>query len=223
MINKNNTIFEEEAVEPSDTNALFVSLYLVVLAFFILLSTISEKDLEKTKQAMSSLTDVFASELGKVIVPPISPGVHSFASVVTIYFDEVEELLKNNFQMEKIKVLRKGSKMQITIPAELLFREGKIALKRGKRNFIKNLSGILNQELNHTVSNLSINVGSRALSGLKQRENYSMDVKRAGFFVKELIKNGSAERSIIAGVAPDAQRNIVIGIVLFENGEGEIN
>ena len=49
----------------SNTPALFLSLFLLVLAFFILMVTISTLEEVKTKSVMDSLTSTFTS-----IVPP---------------------------------------------------------------------------------------------------------------------------------------------------------
>jgi len=109
--------------------SLFLSLFLLVLAFFILLVAISTVEDVKSSAVMDSLTSTFAKSQLNVSDPTeytskdgdILPGYQ--------FQDQVTNLFSTVLQVAKIEIVRPGRFMRISIPAESMFADGETELR----------------------------------------------------------------------------------------------
>ena len=114
----------DHEIEPSQNGVftLFVPLYLVILAFFILLNSISDENQKKKEEAISSIEESFSSGSGRTDIENKAL-FFSFSQIVTTYFDDVEKELKSAYKPDEFTVERKCFKMRIRIPLRKVFEK----------------------------------------------------------------------------------------------------
>jgi chemotaxis protein MotB len=108
-----------------------VSLFLIILTFFVLLCSIAVLDEEKTRVAIGSLIGSFGSlpkglsplSTGKSIMPLMAPMVEEPSSIEQIIAWLDEEML------DKMKIERMGGKQVIIVDEEMLFEPDSPSLK----------------------------------------------------------------------------------------------
>ena len=133
MENQNAT-FERITTSSGNTTILqFLSLYLLVLAFFILLVSISTFEKVKSSAVMDSLNSTFAT-----VLPP-NTELTSFNSksgpilAGQAFQDKTNKLFATTLDAEKIEVIQPGRVMRVQMAADSLFETGKAVLRDAQR------------------------------------------------------------------------------------------
>ena len=111
------------------TVALFLGLYLVVLAFFILLVSISTLEESKSKTVMDSLSSAFTT-----IVPP-SSDLQSFRSkdgdvlAAQEFQEQVTGIFATSVAIEKVEIVQPGKLMRVVFKSDSLFVSGRAEIR----------------------------------------------------------------------------------------------
>lgn len=192
------------------SHALFVSLYLVVLAFFIVLNSISEQDMKKTKRVMANIGLTFSGERGTLErdVKPI--GFLTSSQVIADFFERVESYIIDSFKLVEIQKTELGSRMYIKFPVETMFDPvDKTLIPRRVAPF-RNIAKMASEFSKFNSLNINIYINSPALMtdvSAAQQEIYYVS-KIADY----IIASGFSKKNLSIGVAPSKERNIVIEI-----------
>mgnify|MGYP003672071996 FL=1 len=123
------------AATTADATAMFlVSLYLVLLAFFILLAVISTFDGQKSERVLQSVTSRLGPGPGWMpAVPDTGPG----NAAVLRSAGELRRELREAFEAEipgvRFGVRQAGRVLEATMPTHMIFDEG-TAVARGWRH-----------------------------------------------------------------------------------------
>ncbi len=107
-----------------NTITLFLGLYLLVLAFFILLVTISTLEDVKSQVVMDSLSSTFTT-----VLPPtteLTPFPKEEGEVVAgqQFQERITGIFATSLQIAKVELVQPGRLMKITMPATSLFYDG---------------------------------------------------------------------------------------------------
>ncbi len=220
--------------------SLFVSLYLVVLAFFILLMSISHVRQERKALAMGSVKSQFR------VVYDMEEALFQVADHVGLgqewlssqYFGVMRRLAQDLLALNEDSVMQKGNRLQMDVPWEKLFKapEAVVAAVPAAAE-----EDIVAEETATPEASIepSLNASGEAFMKQLGREvgklggEVKMDVEvilpvvelpktpTASAF-PALLKNGLLARSLVAGgVAPEAvftglSRNVQEGFVRFQ-------
>ena len=112
---------------PTDENrqasnvALFLSLFLLVLAFFILLVAISTVEDVKSNAVMDSLTSTFAKSQLNVSNPTEYTAKDGDILAGHQFQDQVTSLFATTLQVAKVEIVRPGRLMRVSIPVASMF------------------------------------------------------------------------------------------------------
>jgi len=139
MGRKRNETYENKAADVG--LVMTVSLFLILLTFFILLNSIAILDERKVRVAIGSLTGAFGSlpgglspmRTGDSIMPPTAPMMNREM--------DVSELLSimDKHMAAKIKIVKERDAMTISINEETLFYEDRLKLKPSSYPLLKKL------------------------------------------------------------------------------------
>ncbi len=190
----------EKRQKSDDTTGIFVSLYLIVLAFFVVMNSISNQDQNKVNAATESVTRAFKN--------PFEPE----ADFVDVSADEEAVTPNDEFHDQILGVFaslvgfegkfptRGGNILKVDFNAEILFEDDSSEFRAGQLPFLKQLSTFLaggrdseKREIDFVVSS-----GKNLPSG----PNYWLDnnILRAGAFIHQLGKMGVAENQMSMGI-----------------------
>jgi flagellar motor protein MotB len=119
-----------EEVPGTSNVSMFLSLFLLILAFFILLVAISTVEDVKSSAVMDSLTSTFAKAQPYITDPTeytskdgdIRPG-HQFQ-------DQITNLFASTLQVAKVEIVSPGKFMRVSIPTETMFAKDDAELRQ---------------------------------------------------------------------------------------------
>lgn len=197
----------------------FLSLYLILLAFFILLMSLSQMEEERIQAALGSIDVTFKSN----IEPKHSETAKRPASERVVGIKAFAERVKRQFEASlpigRFEVRQVGDLIRITVPGDLIFAPGKPHLRATKASLINGIvEGLSQARLSERYQvALQIGVGRTSPDAGKP----SLAMLRAGAFARDLRRRGVAARLIAVGLRagnpgqlrltfkPAAARNVV--------------
>lgn len=200
--------------------ALFVSLYLVIIAFFVLLNALSVKDELKEYDAVNSINKTFTDSIGIIT---INQGVledTSFVEIVKNYFSDVKSIMKSSFQIEEIDVEQSGSILYASVPIYTLFRPDSDNFRRDKKRFFSNIADILKKQRDGVEVRFEYSVSSGSF--LKKKE-YQLDISRASAVAEELNKMGVDRAYITGGISASDDGKIKMMFILTDKSGADKN
>jgi len=201
----------ERYLKPQKTNAfaLFVPLYLVLLAFFILLNSISEVNQRKTQNAIYSIDETFSTGKGKSNIKNKSLFL-DFSLIVTNYFDEIEKELKSSFKQENIDVTRKGYTMIIRLPLKKIFQTNSSDLIGFNEESIDRIIKLISLERQGVIVKINLKVDSQGFVVLSNENQFQIDEERTSKIASKFLDNGIPPKNLTGGLAFNDEKNLVI-------------
>lgn len=208
MENQYSNIPKTPEVPAVNSFTLFVPLYLVVLAFFILLNSISEKNPEKNQKVVSSIEKAFSSKNGTAEMGNKEQFLN-FSVIVTTHFNGIEALLKSSFKSENIKVVRIGNKMQVKIALNEVFEQNSANIIGLKQDIIDNIIGIIALQVDGITVKSSVKIDSSIVQKTN-KESFKLDKERLAHIIKKLISIGVASEHLTSGITLNEEKNLTI-------------
>ena len=189
-----------EGPRAPNTTALFLSLFLLVLAFFILLVTISTLEKVKAQTVMDSLTSTFTS-----IVPPSTDPTRFRSKEGDIVAGQqgqgtMTDLFSTALQVVEVKVVHPGRLMQVRLPANTLFVEGKTEIQPNQLEMLDRVVAASSARPPGLRFDLEFVIGTRTRQGGGLPQTQTLEVARAGAFAREMVQRGLPPDSIAVGL-----------------------
>lgn len=197
MSDKDFLIQEEKSGVKNDAASLFVSLYLVILAFFILLNSISKIQEKRSEEAITSVRDTFSNVRNDSLIPIIKSITQSGGEIaLKSYYAPIKKIAQEAVTLVDARIIEFGNTMQITIPTDSFFIEGEKFINPAQHGFMKNLSA----ELQKITGNEKIVV--EFVINYDQAKDGKLEISRAGEFASALMELGVDQHSIFIGLSP---------------------
>ena len=195
--------------------SLFVSLYLVVLAFFILLNSISKIEQKKHQEAMESIDRTFSNvdSLQESDLPYIEHSA-SFGSQIAAetFFAPVGKLAKEMLSITDANIIETGNTMVLTVPINTFYVSNSPEIQGKQRAFLNRVADEMTKMGDTSVVNLEFSVGLLVSTKMKdktQMDKVKLGTLRAGSFARVLASMGVDERAIYVGLMPDGDPNTI--------------
>ncbi len=185
-----------------DAIYIFLGLYLLLLAFFILLNSISTYEEIKTKKAIESLSSTFAAT-----GPPTEKPVVFTSDVGAIPEAEqlqnvITHLVKTAIPIEEVKLKRGGGQMRVTIPVETMFEPDSARILPGVEEFLNGLAEALSTPPPGFRFDFEATLGAAELRAEILKDGEPLQLSRAGALARDLRRRGAPARSVAVGVEP---------------------
>jgi len=203
-------------IQPEDkgggsTVSLFLGLYLVVLAFFILLVTMSTLEETKSRRVMDSLSSAFTS-----IVPP-SADFQSFKSkdgdvlAGQEFQQQVTGIFATALGIDKIKIVQPGRQMRLMLDANTLFFENEARIRPAMYPLLDRTVAALSNRPTGRRFDMEFVIGTATASdGKTMPVTQTLEVLRAGAFARAMNERGIPPDSIAVGMRPGHLGKIII-------------
>jgi len=193
------------------TIALFLGLYLVVLAFFILLVSISSVEDTKTQKVMNSLSSTFTS-----LLPPTAQ-LTAFTSkdgdVIAgqEFQQQVTGIFATALGIDKIKVVHPGKQMQLTLDADSLFFKDEARIRPAIYPLLdRTVASLSNRPLGLRFD-LEFMIGTQtAADGKTMPTEQTLEIERAGAFARAMNERGIPPDSLSVGMRPGHVGEVII-------------
>lgn len=197
--------------EGPNTIALFLGLYLVVLAFFILLVTISTVEITKSQKVMDSLSSAFTS-----IVPP-SADLQTFKSkdgdvlAGQEFQQQVTGIFSTALGIDKVETVQPGRQMRLMMKADSLFFQDEARIRPAMYPLLDRTVAALSNRPSGLRYDLEFVIGvPTAEDGKTMPVEETLEVRRAGAFAEEMNSRGIPPDSVAVGMRPGHVGEVVI-------------
>jgi len=190
--------------------ALFLALYLLVLAFFILLVSISTLEEVKSKAAMDSLSSTFTT----ILPPSLQLTADSSTDGKVLAGQQFQEQITNIFsttlQVSKVEVVQPGRLMRVGLNADVLFEPGKVVIRETYLPLLDRIVASLSDRPSGQKFDMEFVIASPYTSGKNLPIGETLEMSRAGVFVRDMLARGVPPDSVSIGVKSGSPTEINI-------------
>ncbi len=198
---------QEEFHDPTEGHggssiALFLALYLLVLAFFILLVSISTIEDVKSQAAMDSLSSSFTT-----ILPPSLQltAVSSSEGEVLAgqqFQEQVTNIFSTTIQVTSVDVIQPGRLMRVQIGSDILFETDKAQIRKSNYPLLDRIVASLSGRQPGFRYDMEFVIGSSYQPGKIMPIGQTLEMSRAGAFVRAMLERGVPPDSVAVGIQP---------------------
>ena len=205
---------DEEKIkkEPQDMGAvvLMLGLYLIVLAFFILLNAISQSSEEKVQKASQSVAEGFGFQLSGPVNMRDDVDV-TINPVFDIIAREIQSVLESYASVRNYKLSANADQMIMRLDTKDVFSPGSVRIRPAMANFFEEIAKVVSSHRpgTHMMSQVTVmlNESDRGATKLDLRE---LAGRRATLFVRALIERGVKPEYISAATNTEDKSEVEI-------------
>lgn len=168
-----------------------LSLYLLLLAFFVVLNSISSVEEARSRAVGGSLNETFASTgtpsaFSRRLISRLgdTPGQARVLS-------RLGDLVKTEISLARAEQVRHGRLLEITMPAGAMFASARAAIDPSRRRLIERIVKILRNTPRGVRYDVDILVSAGATRDLSSR--------RAAFLANVFVGSGAPSLAVISG------------------------
>ena len=192
------------------TIALFLGLYLLVLAFFILLVSISTPEKVKSRAVMDSLSSTFASILPPAAEMTVFTAKQGGLASSRAFQTEVSKIFSTAMRVAKVDIVVPGRLMRIVMPSDAMFRPGEAAVREGRYDMLDRIVASLSSPAAGMRHDLDLVVGASPGPGGLLPTEPTLETRRAGAFATQMLSRGAPAQAISIGIQPGEPADLVI-------------
>jgi len=196
-----------------------LSLYLLLLAFFILLNSLSKLEEDRTRVVLESVNEAFDGAVPALTSVENHPAALKELRDAAQLLEDLHKLFDTTIPATRTKIAADGAVMELELSADSLFRPGRVALQPGRDLLIKRLAQALLDQRNrdfyveievlHGIPVEQVEVVAEA--GVR-----SLEIGRMGALVGELERRGLQSEHLSVGIAPGHAGIVLLVIRAFE-------
>ncbi|MBI1778641.1 MAG: hypothetical protein HYR63_25145 [Proteobacteria bacterium] len=177
----------------------FLSLYLVLIAFFILLTAVSSFNGSKAEQAMASVRAAFPSKLGFGV--PEDHTTSLFVEAQRSYAEQVGRLLAAALPTASLERPQRGNQIEASVPLEVLFQPGSAEITGAADGLLQQLVPILAAKSEAGTLSLEWLLPD---PGAGTEPASRLMLGRASTLARRLVALGAPQPAIAVGLDPKA-------------------
>ena len=183
------------------TVMLFLSLYLLMLAVFIMLNAIAHFEDSKTLRAIGSLTETFRPDLEVRVTELTADAESGDTSHKETFIAQLAALFARRLPVVEVKRADVGNMLQVEIPQQQMFRRERAALNPANAALMTGIADALaRRDPNFRYEVELLLTGPAELPNGRSPKN-SLLIQRADFFARTLRRMGVPANAIKIGVA----------------------
>jgi len=188
----------------------FLDLMGVLFAFFVLLYSMSSFEDLKTSAVRASLNSAFAS----VLPPSTDPTPLTSVSGRYLGSEEFQGTVTNLFStaigVEKVEVVQPGSIMRVTMAADSLFVPGETTVREANLPLVDRVIASLSGRPPGFHFDMEFVIGTEQADARTLPVEQTLQMARAGAFVREMLSRGVPPDTIAIGVRKGRPDQIVM-------------
>lgn len=193
------------------TLGLFVSIYLLLLGFFVVLNSISNQKVAKAGAVMDSVNSVFDKKFA-----PRASVVDFLKEPEAIapndeFVEEAVGLLASAFALEGGFSTEGGDTLRVELPLEALFERGSMMPRQNLSPFVRDMQAMVMREQAGERREIEFvfGIGRGSLSSRPSQQQL-VAMRRAGNLVNFLITKGFPKASISTGIAGGSSDTVIV-------------
>ncbi len=211
----------EEQAGLGGSRSLFLSLYLVLLAFFIALISVSTFEENRTRAVVDSLWSTFSGPKGipQDLVFPSQSGL--LLGAARQFFTELGSLFQAAIPAAKIQEMTGGSVLEVTLRGDALFRENSADFRLGQFSFVDRLVAALSSAPAGVRRHMDVSLSTGGASNAMLPGPTSLEQRRAAALGALFMGRGAPPDALGIGLVPGPIGLIVLSFRVLPEGEGQ--
>lgn len=216
---------EEQTAErdKDPTLALFLGLYLILLAFFVLLNTLATLKEDRVKAVLGSLLSTFSTEILDTANPTEFTASVGESLATQEFHREVRDFFEVAVPLARVELFSSGAVMRITLPSAQLFDPGTTVVRQDRQELMFRVV----RSLSRRVVGLRYEVEFSTFTGPFLAEEVTagqvLEIARAGAFARELERRGVPGNSVVIGAQPGNPAEVQMTFFLRVEDEAKVD
>lgn len=170
---------------------IFLSLFLILLAFFILLNALATIEETKARKVLTSVAATFRSVVDaesrtRILISDLGP-----APEAQEVMEALEQLWVTSVPIARVEKLMQGQVMQMTIPVNELFLGGQSVLRADREALFDRTGLLLGLKSKGAVTEIEAVFGTRRGEGTLSGPEGVLAADRAGRIAAALVAHGA--------------------------------
>lgn len=196
-----------------------LSLYLLVLAFFILLNALSKLEEDRTRVVLASVNAAFDGQVEALVsIKPDSAALGPLEDAAALMAD-LNRLFDQTLPAVRTEVAADRPVMRFELAAEALFRSGRVELRAGRELLLNRLAQALLSDRNSTLYfelELLHGVPANGVRTVADAGDRSLEVRRMGHLVSELQARELPAGRLSVGLVPGHPGSVQLVVRIFQ-------
>lgn len=191
-----------------NTAIIFVSLYFLLLAFFIYLTSISVPKEERVQEVIGSI-DVAFKGVERVQAYISKPEVEGEDLGLAQYHAELKQVFEASIPLVENEVNEEGDQLLFRVPMTQLFARGEVAYRDNRDDLFEEMARIMIKRGSVAPTDVEIlfDLGAELPSGQNIEEN--LPARRLGYLVNTLLNKGVAKRNVFIGLSEEGRNQVI--------------
>lgn len=179
---------------------IFVSLYLILIAFFMVLNAVSNQETARAAAVMDSVSSAFKKiHLPKVNVVDLLAR-SQLDSHSDVFYEEVEGLLAGLVDFPGRYPSPGGNILKVELPAAVLFEGTEVHVRADQTRFINELADLLKREAANEQREVEFLLGAPKAIMEQSADWQALFVRRAANIAMDLEDRGVDGQSVSTGI-----------------------
>ncbi len=194
------------------TVSLFLGLYLLVLAFFILLVSISTLEKVKSQAVMDSLSSTFSTILPPTAEITVFSAKRGDIVISEEFQSKITTMFTHALHVAKVEVVHPGRLMRVVLPTDALFDTGEPTIRVARVPLLDRIVAVLSTSPPGVRHDMDFVVGAATMQsggGLLPVAR-SLEIQRAGTFAQTILARGAPPHAVSIGIRPGKLGETVI-------------
>ena len=206
---------EEKLVEANETRhgnnntaIVFVSLYFLLLAFFIYLTSISVPKEDRIQKVIGSIEVTFSGEevtpsyISEPDVPGSDLGLAQFHAELRQVFEAAIPLVENEINEE-------GTQLLFRVPVSQLYVRGEVSYRDNREELFSEVARILVKRASVQPTDVELLYDQSTTLPTRSSLENDLSVRRLGHLVSAFLDKGVAKRNIFIGLGEQGREEVI--------------
>ena len=183
-----------------------LSLYLIILAFFIMMTTISQREGSRTQGVIASISSSF-KDFPKTTLIALETADQGAGEEAAPGFEKsIEELFETAFPLAEVEISETFERIEVILPLDKMFTPGGIGIQGRHAPLLDRLADLLAYEMTGQIHEVEALLSPPAPSNADAADGDAVDgdalltVDRAGALARELTARGVSAAAIAIGI-----------------------
>lgn len=186
-----------------------VSIYLLLIAFFVILHTISKKEAVREAAVVGSLRVTFQRPEDRTEDLPSASGRTELSGPNEVFRDQLESVFGSFLDTARFSQVKKGNVLQVTVAAKDLFYDRTATLRADRIDLMRRMADLVTNPQPYRRN--TIEIGFEAAVPLDGNDGLGrrLEIRRGGVLARDLVRNEVDPALVTVGIfrgAPDTLR-----------------
>lgn len=199
-----------ESPTPDRSLPLYLALYLLVLAFFIMLVSISVRETGRSQAVLNSLSATFASETAALSASTVVDVKEDVLIAARKFQSDVSGVFATALQIARVEIVQPGRLMRVRMPADILFFPTEARLRPAHADLLDRIVANLSARPTGLKFDLEFVVDTPYGEDRLLLAGEGLALERAGVFTRDMTARGAPADSLAMGLRPSTANEAIM-------------